>query len=94
MGIALFTVTLTVPLAVPKLAASLGRNITACDAVPALGATLGFAKTKLPAVEAEPALSVDEASVWPYVMTEASGGAKIVGAAGPTVTLTDVVVGR
>ena len=73
---------------------SFGRNTTDWGAVPALGATLGSAKTKLPAVEAEPALSVEEASVWPYVMTEASGGARIVGAAGPTVTLTDVVVGR
>ena len=94
MGNALLTVTLTVPLAGPKFAASFGTNTTDCAAVPALGATLGSAKEKLPAVEEEPPLSVEEANVCPYVITEASGGAKIVGAAGPTVTLTDVVVGR
>ena len=94
MGSALFTDTLTVPLAVPKLAESFGRNTKACGAVPAFGATLGFAKAKLPAVEADPPMSVAFASVWPYVITEASGGARIVGAAGPTVTFTDVVVGR
>ena len=94
VGTALLTVTLIVPLAVPKFAASFGRNTTACGAVPALGARFGFAKTKLPAVEADPPVSVALASVCPYVITEASGGAKIDGAAGPTATFTDVVVGR
>jgi len=57
------TVTLIVPLAVPKFAESFGRKTNACGAVPAFGATLGFAKAKLPAVEADPALSVEDANV-------------------------------
>ena len=63
MGSALFTVTLTVPLAAPKFAESFGRKTNACGAVPALGATFGSPKTKLPAVEAEPPLRLEDASV-------------------------------
>jgi hypothetical protein len=65
VGNTLFTVTLMVPLAVAKFAVSFGRKTNTCDAVPAFGATFGSAKAKLPAVEAEPPLSVEEANVCP-----------------------------
>ena len=42
---------------------SVGVNVTSCAAVPAAGAVLGVVKAKLPATEAAPPLSVEDASV-------------------------------
>ena len=67
---------------------SVGVKVTLWAAVPAAGTVLGEVKAKAPATEAEPPLSVDEDSVWPYVMALAVGHAVTFGVTMPTVTCT------
>ena len=49
----------------------------------------GVVKAKLPDTDAEPPLSVDDASVWPYVIALAVGHVVTDGVALLTVTLTE-----
>jgi hypothetical protein len=50
---------------------------------------VGVVQAKAPLTDAEPPVSVDDASVWPYVIAVAAGHADTVGVAGFTVTLTE-----
>ena len=68
VGVALATVTETVVVAVLKLAASVGVNVTPCAVEPALGAVDGVVNANAPATvvlleEADPPESVELANV-------------------------------
>jgi hypothetical protein len=75
LGVALFTVTLTVPVTVLKSIVSVGVKVTLWPAVPAVGAMPGVVKVKLPATAAVPPLSVEDAKVCPKVIPFAVGQA-------------------
>jgi hypothetical protein len=68
---------------------SVGVKVTLCDVVPPPGTVVGVVHAKVPATEAVPPVSVEDASVWPYVMPLAVGHADTVGVALVTVTSTD-----
>jgi hypothetical protein len=57
--------------------------------MPASGTVAGLVQEKAPGTDAEPPLSVDEASVWPYAIALAVGHVDTVGVALFTVTLAD-----
>ena len=63
------------------MAGTEGAKVTLCDAVPALGDVVGVVHAKLPATEAVPPVSVEDASVWPYVIGDAVGHADTDGVA-------------
>jgi hypothetical protein len=69
---------------------SVGVKVTLCAAAPTAGVVVGVVNAKLPATEPVPPLSVEEASVCPYVIALAVGHAEgeTVGVALFTVTLT------
>jgi hypothetical protein len=56
-----------------------GVKVTPSLGVPALGAVADAVQEKAPDTEAKPPLSVDEASVWPYVIALAVGHAVTAG---------------
>jgi hypothetical protein len=55
-------------------------KVTASVVVPVAGAVAGVVHAKVPGTDAEPPLSVDEASVWPKVIALAVGQVATVGA--------------
>ena len=59
--------------------------------VPAAGTVAGVVQENEPGTEADPPVSVDDASVWPDVIALAVGHADTVGVALFTVTLTEPV---
>jgi hypothetical protein len=67
---------------------SVGAKVTLSLGVPPLGTIVGVVQAKTPLTDADPPLSADDASVWPYVIALAAGHAETVGVAGFTVTLT------
>jgi hypothetical protein len=62
-------------------------NVTLSLGVPPLGTIVGVVQVNVPPTEAEPPLSVDDASVCPYVIALAVGHTDTVGVALFTVTL-------
>jgi hypothetical protein len=66
-------------------------KVTLSAVVPEGGTVAGVVQLKVPATEAVPPLSADEASVWPTVMEPAVGQADTVGVALFTVIVTDAV---
>jgi hypothetical protein len=64
-------------------------KVTLSLSVPGAGAVAGVVHANVHAVEAVPPVSVDDASVWPYVIPPAAGHAVTDGVAALTVTLTD-----
>src|SRR5215472_8717605 len=88
VGAALFTVTVTVPITVLLSVVSVGVNVTLSDCEPACGAVDGVVHANVPAIEAAPPVSVDEARVWPKVMVLAVGHVETVGVPLITVIVT------
>jgi hypothetical protein len=64
-----------------------GVKVTEYVVVPTAGLVVEVVHAKLPATEAVPPVSVELASVWPYVKLDAVGQALTVGVAFVTVTL-------
>ena len=64
-------------------------KVTLSLGVPALGTVVEVVQVNRPLTDAVPPLSVDDASVWPYVIALAAGHADTVGVALFTVTLTE-----
>jgi len=79
VGVALFTVTLTVPVTAKKFVVSVGVKVTLCSELPAGGAVVGVVKAKLPGTAVVPPLNVEEASVCPKVIALAVGHTLTVG---------------
>jgi len=88
-GVAGFTVTLTEPATVLSSLASVGVKVAPSLVVPVDGAVPGVVQEKPPGTDAVPLLSIEEASVWPYVMALAVGHAVTVGVALLTTTPTE-----
>ena len=63
VGVALSTVTSTVPVTTSKNAVFVGVNFQLCAAIPTLGEMVGVVKVKAPATEALPPLSTESAKV-------------------------------
>jgi hypothetical protein len=63
---------------------SFGVKVTPWGAVPKPGKVAGVVQPKVPAGVADPPLSVEDASVWPYVIALAVGHAVTFGLALPT----------
>jgi hypothetical protein len=72
---------------------SVGVKVTLCAAAPTAGVVVGVVNAKLPGTDPVPPLSVDAASVCPYVIALAVGhaDAETVGVALFTVTFTEPV---
>jgi hypothetical protein len=64
-------------------------KVTPSLVVPVAGAIADVVQEKVPDTDAVPPLSVDEASVWPYVIALAVGHADTVGVALSTITPTE-----
>jgi len=65
--------------------------VTFWVAVPAFGAAVGVANANVPATDADPPVSEEDASVWPYVIAPATGVAVTVGKVLPASTEAVVV---
>jgi hypothetical protein len=68
-----------------------GVKVTPWLAVPAPGDVVEVVHANVPLTDAVPPVSVDDASVWPYVIAFAVGHAVTVGVALFTVTFTEPV---
>jgi hypothetical protein len=74
------------PLTALKSTVSRGVNVTCWDELPLGGTSVGLLQANVPAMLAEPLLSVDLASVWPNLICDALGTLVIVGVALTMVT--------
>jgi hypothetical protein len=68
---------------------SAGVKVTLSLGVPPLGTIVGVVQVKVPLTDAEPPLSVDDDSVWPYVIALTVGHTDTAGVAIFTVTLAE-----
>ena len=73
VGVALFTVTLTIVVVPRRLLARLGVKVTLWLVVPVAGNVVGLVKAKVPETEPVPPVSVELARVCPKVRDEAVG---------------------
>lgn len=92
VGVALFTVTLTVPVTAKKLVVSVGVKVTLCSELPADGAMVGVVKAKLPGTAVVPPLNVEDASVCPKVIALAVGHTLTVGRVVKTAGLLEMLL--
>jgi hypothetical protein len=68
---------------------SAGVKVTLSLGVPPLGTMVGVVQANVPPTDAVPPVSVEDASVWPYVSALAAGHADTAGVALLTVTLAE-----
>ena len=68
-----------------------GVKVTEYVVVPVVADVVGVVQANVPATDAVPPVSVELASVWPYVKPDAVGQALTVGVAFVVVTLTVLV---